>query len=269
MNIGERRSRYDCVGNPPPNLKGIFKAITKRSPRGYLNTTAEIRAAAASADDEYGEKGVADELQRFLRHRGVILDDETDGRFYFDPKRAEVVIAACESRTEPSLIPDRLARLVQLKFEAQHKIKSTSSDFDEDHGTNGTGTVVPPANNGGSGNDGTGTIVAPALVENTAGRDSFLPEDAEDWSWILNSDLRPYSVEEIGASTDSELEEHRSKLDRFACLIESSRSRVNAEVKRRIEEKLSYIQAERAQYEQEIAELQKKERELLARLPAA
>ncbi|TAK03846.1 hypothetical protein EPO34_01650 [Patescibacteria group bacterium] len=116
----QRRTRYRCTDQPPPDLKQVCKAIAKavRPKRGELLSISksEIKSRAKSASGTYDEPGPQDDLFRFLDNNHVIVEaNGSRTEFYYDADQAEAVLRCCrDGRLPPTpagTVEERIALL--------------------------------------------------------------------------------------------------------------------------------------------------------------
>jgi BMFP domain-containing protein YqiC len=110
-------TRYTTISNPPPELPKICRLLKDSCQRGLVKKQGDIRAIAKQASREYSGAGPADDLARFLWNQGVIVQDKSTKRIYFDAERAVTVMHACEERIVTEAKQDPAVRLAALRGE--------------------------------------------------------------------------------------------------------------------------------------------------------
>lgn len=107
-----RQSRYHCASNPPPYLESVLKQLRKASQGvGFVTNRGAVRSSAAKADKEYEIRGRADDLVRFLLNMSILIEDDGDGRMFYDCERAAHVIECCDAKREPNAAADPQRRI--------------------------------------------------------------------------------------------------------------------------------------------------------------
>lgn len=132
MTKSPRHSRYHSSGNPPPYLDSVLKNLRKAANgQGHVNNRGTVRALAARANSEYGIRGRADDLVRFLLNSGVLIELPDDGRLFVDAERMDHVLDCCDSGKEPSVADDpahRVRAILKQAAEAARPVGSPAPD---------------------------------------------------------------------------------------------------------------------------------------------
>ncbi len=73
----ERATRYSTTSTPPPDLAGVVKLLSRQMPpAGYVNLVL-LKGVIKRASREYRDRGPCDDMLRFLRQHGVVIDCDT------------------------------------------------------------------------------------------------------------------------------------------------------------------------------------------------
>lgn len=235
----ERATRYNTMSLPPPSLSKAVDALVRNARRmgGSLPANGTtIRRILKSADSEYDKRGRADDLYRFLRNQGILIEDTESKRYYVDSDQAEIVLEACERHSSPPDVPDQLERLALLRS------PDTRSERD-------SGEYQITVLNGDDPSDI--TIEAEENMLQThephSHRDSGNPSG---WRLLSKEEFMTLSVDEATAylaAVESALTEGRDLLDRLAELrtLEEEEQRLSTardEIARKLAENAAAIE---------------------------
>jgi len=122
--------RFSSQFHPPPNFNKVIEGIKRHGTfkqRGYVKFE-DLRSIALASDRMgYATKSQIAELRNFLVSSATVIEDGSQ-KYFFDPERAQTVLACCDAQTVLPAGINPQQRLKFLKYRQTHKKEDVSLD---------------------------------------------------------------------------------------------------------------------------------------------